>query len=299
MLHWNIVIIGILLTISSSTFGQYQFDYDLSKPKKTIELPSFLNEVSGVSLCETQEVIWAVQDERGVIFKLDIENGAVIDSLPFWKKGDYEGIEIVGDNMYVLKSSGTIYKVQLTGKDSLSIEKFNHHLEKEDDAEGLGYDQKKQQLLIACKNGKNGERKIYPFDIQLDSLFEEPRFIISKKEAMAYLSAHPELKKWKKLHKKFKDKLEFAPSGVAVHPKTQDIYVLSSQGKTLVVLHADGQIAHMEKLEKEIHPQPEGICFDQEGNLFISNEGKEKDGVGKIYKFERKIERETMKGGRK
>ena len=105
---------------------------------------------------------------------------------------------------------------------------------------------------------------------------------------MVYLAAHPELIKLKKLFKIFKDKLEFAPSGIAVHPKTQNIYVLSSQGKTLVVLHSDGQIAHIEKLEKEIHPQPEGICFDQEGNLFISNEGKEEDGVGKIYKFERK-----------
>ena len=161
-------------------FGQFQFDYDLNQPEKTINLPESLKEVSGVSLCETQDFIWAVQDEKGVIFKLDIESGTVIDSLPFWKKGDYEGIEIVGDKMFVIKSSGTIYKVQLAGKDSLSIQKFNQHLEKEDDAEGLGYDQQKQQLLIACKIGKNGERKIYPFDIQTDSLFEEPRFVIYK-----------------------------------------------------------------------------------------------------------------------
>lgn len=287
MRNWKLFIVGVSLLISLRVFGQYHFTYDLNKPDYTIELPKSLKEVSGVSLCETQDFIWAVQDERGVIFKIDIENGAVRDSLPFWKKGDYEGVEIVGDKMYVLKSSGTIYKVQLAKEDSLNIQKFNHHLGKEDDAEGLGYDQQKKQLLIACKNGKNGERKIYPFDIQTDSLFEEPRFVISKKDAMAYLSAHPELKKWKKLHKKFNGELEFAPSGVAVHPMTQDIYVLSSQGKTLVILHSDGQIAYIEKLEKEIHPQPEGICFDQAGNLFISNEGKEEDGVGKIYKFER------------
>ena len=78
-----------------SSFSQYQFDYNLNEPRHTLELPASLKEVSGVSLCETQNFIWAVQDERGVIFKLDIENGAIIDSLPFWKKGDYEGIEIV------------------------------------------------------------------------------------------------------------------------------------------------------------------------------------------------------------
>ena len=153
MLKCKILILGLL--ISSSAFSQ--FDYDLNTPQSTIELPEALKEISGISLCKTQNFIWAVQDERGVIFKLGIESGELIDSLPFWKKGDYEGIEIVEDRMYVLKSSGTIYKVQLSGEDSLSIQKFNQHLDKEDDAEGLGYDQQQQQLLVACKNGKNGE----------------------------------------------------------------------------------------------------------------------------------------------
>jgi len=285
--HWKSLLIVILLVESTYAFSQYQFRYDLNAPKHTIELPESLKEVSGVSLCETQEFIWAVQDEQGLIFKLNIEDGQVVDSIPFWKNGDYEGIEIVEDKMYVLKSSGTIYKVELSQDDSLKVQKFNNHLNKDDDAEGLGYDRQRKELLIACKNGKDGKRKIYHFDIQADSLFEKPRFTITKKEAITYLDAHPKLKKWEKLNKKFNGKsLNFAPSGIAVHPINQDIYVLSSQGKTLVILSTDGKIAHMEKLEKEVHPQPEGICFDQEGNLFISNEAKDKEGIGIIYKFE-------------
>ncbi|MEM8527359.1 MAG: SdiA-regulated domain-containing protein [Bacteroidota bacterium] len=287
MQFWKLLSISVLLAKSTFIFSQYSFNYDMENPQKTIELPESLKEISGISLCETQDFIWAVQDEQGVIFKIEIETGQLVDSLPFWKKGDYEGIEIVKDKMYVLKSSGTIYEVELAGEDSLKIQKFNGHLSKEDDAEGLGYDAQKKELLIACKNGENGERRVYTFDVETDSLSKEPRFVITREEAISYLEAHPKLRKWKKLLKKFNDdKLDFAPSAVAVHPLTQDIYILSSQGKTLVILQSGGTIAHIEKLEKEVHPQPEGICFDQKGNLYISNEGKKKEDMGKIYRFE-------------
>jgi len=36
-------------------------------------------------------------------------------------------------------------------------------------------------------------------------------------------------------------------------------------------------------MDKVIHRQPEGMFFDKNGNLFISNEGK--GGIPKIYMF--------------
>ncbi|MBK7408618.1 MAG: SdiA-regulated domain-containing protein [Saprospirales bacterium] len=78
--------------------------------------------------------------------------------------------------------------------------------------------------------------------------------------------------------------MAFAPSALAIHPLTGHLYLLSSVGKLLVVLDREtGAIIYVQKLKKSVHPQPEGICFDPDGTMYISNEGK--DGNGLIHKF--------------
>ena len=56
-------------------------------------------------------------------------------------------------------------------------------------------------------------------------------------------------------------------------PISGNLYVLASVGKTLVVIDHHNQIMHVELLDPMQFPQPEGICFDPQGNLFISSEG--------------------------
>ena len=51
----------------------------------------------------------------------------------------------------------------------------------------------------------------------------------------------------------------------------------------MMVLSANGDLIHVEKLKKSIHPQPEGLCFDAVGNMYIANEGK--DDSARIYKY--------------
>jgi len=72
----------------------------------------------------------------------------------------------------------------------------------------------------------------------------------------------------------------FSPSGIAVHPITGDVYVLSTALKRLVVLdYTTGKIRYAVRLDKKVLPQPEGIAFDSEGNLFLASEGKKGEGM--------------------
>ena len=109
-----------------------------------------------------------------------------------------------------------------------------------------------------------------------------PIFEINLSKLQAFLKnnkSKAELDVFKKFIVLEKDYIPFHPSGLAIHPKSGNIYILSSKGKTMMILSPEGKIIALEKLNKKIHTQPEGIVFDQDGTLYISNEGK-KGGKG-------------------
>ena len=66
----------------------------------------------------------------------------------------------------------------------------------------------------------------------------------------------------------------FKPSALAIHPRSGNLYILASVGKTLIVLGEDNRILHVELLDPELFPQPEGLAFSDEGHLLISSEGR-------------------------
>ena len=81
------------------------------------------------------------------------------------------------------------------------------------------------------------------------------------------------------------EKIDFFPSAIAVHPVTHDIYIISTKDtKCIAQFTHDGKLKAFDYLDKDMFLQPEGICFDPQGNLYISTEGKH--GVPPyIYKF--------------
>jgi uncharacterized protein YjiK len=81
-------------------------------------------------------------------------------------------------------------------------------------------------------------------------------------------------------------KKKLKPSGLAIHPRTGNLYVIASVGKMLLVLSPEGRLLHAERLDKDLFEQPEGIAFDLQGNLYIASEGE--DGPGKLMKFKMK-----------
>ena len=71
---------------------------------------------------------------------------------------------------------------------------------------------------------------------------------------------------------------DFFPSAIAVHPQTHDIYILSTrETKGMAVYTYGGVLKSFQFINKELMPQPEGICFSKNGDLFITTEGKHKE----------------------
>ncbi len=289
------LILALLLTCScrpttdwSAHFDPAPFDmpYDLSRPDTCWLLPDALREISGLSW--SHDTLWTHNDEQGILFRLSANDASLLDTLHFHKDGDYEGIEKVGSTVWVVKSNGTLYAVDLRTR---TTRKYATPLGKAQDVEGLACDTAHRRLLLACKGSAGDgfspfERAIYAFDLDSLALAPRPLYVIHQQAVDAWLGSQPAGEWRDKLMEAFAktdDHLRFRPSALAVHPLTGDLWVVSSPGKLLLVLSPQGKIRHIARLDKRILPQPEGIAFAPDGTLFLASEGRQ--GQGKICRF--------------
>lgn len=289
----KILFLGFFATWFAAINPVPPFPYDLEKPNVGFDLPDEIKEVSGLSLTSDGKMLAAVNDEMGIIFLLDKKTGALVSKVEFREAGDYEGVEIVGDDAWVSKSNGTLYQVKNFMQPNPEVQSYKSFLNKENDVEGLAYDPKNNRLLIGCKGkavnySENAPQKaIYAFDLKTETVSEKPAFLLtlSNLEGFMKTCGDKDMDKMKEhVCDPSETDLKFSPSGIAIHPKTGYVYVTSARGNTLLVLDTKGEIVYLKRLKKSVHGQPEGICFDTDGTLFISNEGVD-GSPGKIFTF--------------
>ena len=59
-----------------------------------------------------------IQDEKDNIYFFDLDKGEVKKKIEFGKNADYEGIEILDNTAWVLKSNGNLYEVENFSKET-------------------------------------------------------------------------------------------------------------------------------------------------------------------------------------
>ncbi len=268
----QIIYIFTYSIVLSLNAGKQTIPFNISKPELKIELSKELKEISGLTWYSNNQ-LGAVQDEAGVFYVLNAKTGKIEEKIKFALPGDFEAVEIVGVCVYALLSNGKIYYFDIHNPQYVQL--LNTPLSWKNDVEGLGYDIKNKQLLIICK--ENGSIEANDF---------KGKSIFSLRVSDHYFSKKPLATIKKTDLEKNKEVEKFKPSAIAVDPLTNDIYILASVGKLLVVLDNNYNIKATHKLPSNIYTQPEGICFSPKGDLFISNEGKNKK--GNFYRLKRK-----------
>ncbi len=232
---------------------QKKNSYKLHSPSEGFRLDSELDEISGLHYLSESSIL-AVQDEAGILYYLNGNDGSIQETYKFGKKGDYEGVTAYKDDIFILKSNGEITVIN-RDKDKKKIFKFKNS--KGFDFEGLCMDEKNNRLLVACKThgdkDKNDHIRIYEFKLKSKSYGKSPVYKVSKNNISRL----------------------FSPSAIAIHPNG-NIFVLSSTAKMLICLSPAGELIYKEALLKDMFNQPEGITFSSDADLFISNEKKNK-----------------------
>ena len=244
----------------------YRFPYNTNQVSDMRFLPEELQEVSGLSLLTgTTHDLACVQDEAGIIYIFDLLRNKLKKRINLQKADDFEAIEIVDSNAYMLTSSGDLYYIE--GMKSKPVRQ-KIRIDNEQDLEGMGFDQKNNRLLIVPKTTSDKTKiKIYAYDLESKKLQDQPVIHLSNEGLKRYCNRnHVNLHIPKK-------KMPFKPSAITVNPYTGNIYLLASVGKVLCVLSPTGSIMHIEQLDENIYPQPEGITFLPSGDLVIASEG--------------------------
>lgn len=249
-----------------------QANYSFLKPDAYYEMPDLLREVSGIAMLNSENML-CVQDELGIVFKYNLKTEYTENFHRFTDKGDFEDIALSGDTVHVLRSDGAVFSFDRNNKQNskqtaLSVASLN--------VEGLFYNANDNYMYLVSKesevfkNEKEAHRPVYRYrndgQYTLETYFE----INTKAINQSLYDNHPSLKK---------QDVQFNPSAIAIHPKTQSFFVLSANDRLLAVYDSNNQLAEVYPLPAELYYKPEGLAFGTDGTLFISNEG---DKIGLI-----------------
>jgi len=254
-----------------------------------LSLPDELEEVSGLSRW-TEGQVAMVNDEQGIIFCYGLEEEKIVRKISFALPGDFEGIERVGDIAYALRSDGIIFQMENLENESPDLTIIRTLLSEDDDTEGLGYDPQTGHLLVACKEPSRYHdwddrwRAVYTFVPEEGEMLRRPLDIdLAEIKAVLAATAQTEQERERADDFEVKKKKSFKPSAIAVHPLSGHYYLLASAGKLLLVVTREGRVVSTQHLPRNPFSQPEGICFAENGDLFISNEAR--DGRASLLRF--------------
>jgi len=237
------------------------FAYDLSHPE-VYNLSADLNEISGIVYYPKDGTIFAIQDEGAYLYKINLKNTKEIDQWEFAGKSDYEDVTLWNDKLFILQSNGDIYSLNVPSGKSIKTDQYKFDPNNKHEFESLYFDDKLGKIVMICKEWK-GEVKSSPpvwgFDPQTKS-FVPDLFTINGKM----------------LEEKTGEKIHFKPSAAAIHPVTNELYIVSAVNNLLVIADRKGNVIATHSLDPSMFKQPEGITFLPSGDMLISNESAQK-----------------------
>ena len=227
-------------------------------------LPHYLHEISGLAITSDGRML-THGDQRGRVFEIDYRRGIVVKEFQLGHeaqpvKGDFEGIAVAGDAVFLLESNGKLYEFH-EGANGESVDFTIHDtaLGKTCEFESVAFAQAINSLLLACKTVHDRTLKdslvIFRWKLQGDSATRLSRLTVPLKSV---IGANP----WKGLH----------PSDITIDPINGNYVLIASREQAFFEITPAGKLVFARPLPGE-HPQAEGIAITGDGILIISDEG--------------------------
>ena len=249
--------------------------YVFSEPDAEFTLTVDLEEISGLTFME-DGMLGAIQDEDGDLFIIDPSSGEIVEVRNFGEAGDYEGVELANSVLYILRSDGTVFMFENLSAAEIDGREVQYDVPGRCDAEGIAYQRSLDRILIVCKEhpgkGYRGKKAIYAFGPTSGEPSPSPAYLLEIDDFEYNVEEHPFNEAIRSMLSDRIDMSGFKPSGLAVHPRTGELFVLSGVTKALLRLDDTGAVTAIWMLPVELFDQPEGIAINSNGDVYISNE---------------------------
>lgn len=250
--------------------------YDFTAPEKILMKESLL-EISGITFHQGRpDTLLAINDESGKLFYF-----TATDTRPhvvkFAGNGDYEDLAVYKDSIYILRSDGSLFTLPDSLTERTTISSKHKKIFPKAEYESIYIDDKSGKLYVLCKQyGKKKNKNLllgYSIDLK-DTIFAAKPFAIDISDVVEK-----------------KNKKQFLPSAMARNWMTGEWFIISSANKFFLITDKDFKPKKVFNLDPAFFIQPEGMAFDHENNLYISNEGNDlRNGNVLKFKYAKKIE---------
>lgn len=249
--------------------------YDLSGPPSARhELPTELAEVSGLATTGDGR-LFAHGDERAVIYQVEPASGKVVKRFAIGDgsgplHGDFEDIEVVGDRVFVVTSSGELVEAK-EGADGATVPvlRRTRGLDGACEVEGLSWDEASSSMLLLCKQaaGKRWKDQVVILAVNpaTGEFAPEPRLTVSE-AALARVTGEK----------------RFAGSAMVRHPRSGTWILVAGPQRTYAEIDGAGRVLGGGRLDPRRHRQPEGLAILPDLTLLISDEAGGKGGRGTL-----------------
>ena len=253
--------------------------YDLAgEPAWRAELPADMAEVSGLAFSSKGQ-LYMHGDEQASIRRFDPAARRPAERFGFAGKagllqGDFEDIQVVGDRIFLVTSTGAIWEGGIGASDRM-VPATRHTRGLEGcEIEGMEWDAPSRSLLLLCKEIKSRRWKdqvvILAVSTETWRFEAEPRILVPEEKLEAVTGAK-----------------RFNGSAIARHPRTGTFLLVAGPQSAYAEIDTTGRVLGGGALDKKRHPQPEGAAFAPDLTLLISDEAAGRAATLTAYAYRR------------
>ena len=258
----------------ASNFQKEDGYFDLIHPNSVQTLPMGVQPFSDITLLDSTHLI-GLDHQSGSLFVYDMDANSVAPFLPWDLGSRICNISTVDSTLLLVDDAKHIHFLA-SPYDSSSLTTLN--LENElFEATSICVHQESHRLYMIAANEERTEgysnSSVYAYNLNQHKLNAQPLFSISAEDVEAFaiqnnlIAPHTDLS----FMEDSNQTMDFIPSAIAVHPKTNEIYVLSQADRTLVVFNQFGEIVNFTSLNKTTFSNPSAMTFKKNGDLVITD----------------------------
>ena len=232
-------------------------------PAKQFYLPEGLTEISGLAVA-SNNTVYAHDDNYAIVYEVDLSSAKTLKAFALGNptvKADFEDIAVRGGYVYLLTSDGRLFEAPVgENRKRVLYNAYDTGVGVHCEADGLANGPAEGDFLILCKKthevGFKDRLVIYSWNLHARTPVATPWLNVSLDGLVEKL-----------------DQGNFHPSAFVWRRDRGTLLIVSAKGHSAIEIDQHGRLVDRIKLDKEEHPQPEGLALMADGRLVLSDEG--------------------------